>query len=85
MLLRTYEDKNVSIEKAWQWVINLKNSLTNVHGFSPYQLVFSFNRKLPNIFMNRPPAIEEPTISKLVADNVNAMHSARKAFAANKS
>ena len=56
--------------------------MTNVHGFSPYHLVFSFHPKLPNIFLNRPPALEEPNISKLVADNLNAMRSVRKAFAA---
>ena len=80
MLLKTFEDENVSIEIALQWVINLKNSLTNVHGFSPYQLLFGFNSKLPNI--DRPPALEEPNISKLLADNLNAMRSTRKAFVA---
>ena len=85
MLLQTCEDKNISIEIALQWVINSKNSLTNVHGFSPYQLVFSFSPKLPHIFINRPPALEEPNISKLVAYNLNAMHSARKAFVASES
>ena len=80
MLLKTFEDENVSIEIALQWVINLKNSLTNVHGFSPYQLLFGFNSKLSNI--DRPPALEEPNISKLLADNLNAMRSTRKAFVA---
>lgn len=37
-----------------------------------------------NICINRPPALEEPNISKLVADNLNAMHSARKAFSKRK-
>ena len=54
--------------------------MTNVHGFSSYQLVFGFNLKLPDIFINRPSVLEEPNISKLVADNLNAMRSARKAF-----
>ena len=46
------------------------------------QLVFGFNPKLSNIFTNRLPALEEPNISKLVADN---LRSARKAFVASES
>ena len=46
-----------------------KNSLTIVYGFSLDQLLFGFNPKLPNIFVNRPPALEEPNVLKLVADN----------------
>ena len=38
-----------------------------------------------NYLTNRPPALEEPNISKLVADNLNAMRSARKAFMASES
>ena len=75
MLLKTCEDKNFSMEIALQWVINSKSSLTNVHGFSSYQLVFSFDPKLPNIFINTAPVLHEPNISKLIADKLNAMHS----------
>ena len=85
MLLKTCEDKIVSIEIALQWVINSKNYLTNVHGFSHYQLVFGFNLKLPNIFINTPSVLEEPNISKLVVDNLNAMRSASKAFVTSES
>ena len=38
-----------------------------------------------NYLTNRPPALEEPNISKLVADDLNAMQSARKAFMASES
>ena len=51
------------------------------HGFSPYQLVFGFNPKLPKKFLNIPPALEEPNTSKFVADNLNAMRSTRNARA----
>ena len=50
--------------------------------FFTLQLVFGFNPKLSNIFTNRLPALEEPNISKLVADN---LRSARKAFVASES
>ena len=68
-----------SLEIALQWVINAKNSLLNVHGFSPYQLVFSTNPRLPNVLSNRPPALEGLSESKIVASNLS-MHEARKAF-----
>ena len=43
MLLKTCEESGSGLEIALQWVINAKNSLSNVHGFSPYQLVFGMN------------------------------------------
>ena len=70
------EDENVNIEIALQWVINLKNYLIKCSWFSFL---------LPNIFINKLPALEEPNISKLIADNVNAMHSARHPFVTSES
>ena len=43
MLLKTCEESGSDLQIALQWVINAKNSLSNVHGFSPYQLVFGMN------------------------------------------
>ena len=80
MLLKTCEENGSSLEIALQWVINAKNSLSNVHGFSRYQLVFSMNPRLPNILSNRPPALEGLSESKIVASNLGSMHEARKAF-----
>ena len=39
------------------WCLNAKNSLANVHGLSPFQLVFGQNPKLPSTFTNEPPAL----------------------------
>ena len=50
------------------------------HGFSPYILLFGSNPKLPIVLSNKPPAIEEFTSSKLIADNLNAMQRAQEAF-----
>ena len=52
MLLKTCEESGSSFEIALQWVINTKNSQSNVHGFSPYQLVFDMNPRLPNVLSN---------------------------------
>ena len=66
MLLKTCKDKNFSMEIALQWVTNSKSSLTNVHGFSSYQLVFSFDPKLPNIFINTAPVLDDQTFQNLL-------------------
>ena len=79
-LLKTCEDTGASVEVALQWVINAKNSLTNIHGFSPCQLVFGRNPRLPNVLCNRPPALESINESKVVAENLRSMHNARQAF-----
>ena len=38
MLDKTLEDTNTYFELALSWYANAKNSLTNVYGFSPFQL-----------------------------------------------
>ena len=60
------------------------NSLSNAHGFSPCILVFGSNPKLPSVLNKKPPALEEFTSLKLIADNLNAMQRAREAFIRNK-
>ena len=82
MLDRVLGDLNCNFEIALAWCVNAKNSLQNVHGFSPYQLVFGHNPVLPNPFNNKPPAFEdtESRSSEIVRTNLNALHSSRVAF-----
>ena len=56
---------------------NAKNSQRNFHGFSPNQLVFGQNPNFPCIFPDKLPALEVFTTSKIVAQNLNAMHCAK--------
>ena len=79
MLTKTLEDGNCKLETALAWAVNAKNSLHNVHGFSPYQLVFGKNPKLPGVLVNKLPA-NQPPVGQQVASNLNAMHRARVAF-----
>ena len=72
------EDTKCSVEVALCWAINAKNSLQNIHGFSPYQLVFGHNPNLPSVLTNKLPALEGVSESHLVADLLNALHSARR-------
>ena len=53
-VMRDYQDLN--IDQALTWAVVAKNSLTNHFGFSPYQLVFGRNPKLPNVTNDPPPS-----------------------------
>ena len=73
-------DVNCSVEVALCWAVNAKNSLQNIYGFSPYQLVFGRNPNLPSVFTDKLPALEGVSTSELVADHLNAMHAMRREF-----
>ena len=54
MLNRFLKESTNNIHTAVAWAINAKNSLTNIHGFSPYQLEISQNRILPCAATSKP-------------------------------
>ena len=70
----------MSLEVAIAWAVTAVNSMTNVRGFSPYQLVFGKQIKLPNILEDPPPAWEEPERSKTLLDTLQAIHAARESY-----
>ena len=70
----------IDLDTALAWICSAKNSLTNVYGFSPHQLVFGRNPKLPNILDSPPPAREVKAQSKALLEMLNAMHKARESF-----
>ena len=81
MIDAVIEETHCKPEIAVAWAVNSKNSLNNTFGFSPYQLVFGKNPEVPNIMSYRNlPALNEETCSRIVAENLNAMESARKSF-----
>ena len=81
MMDKVLEDpQNINIDLALAWCINAKNSLANVHGFSPFQLALGQNPKLPSTFTDKPPAFLEHNTSKVLTDNLMALHKAREAF-----
>ena len=73
-------DPSLKPEVALCWAVNAKNSLETYQGFSPSQIVFGENPRLPAIYAAGPPGLEETTMSKAMADHINALHSAREAF-----
>ena len=76
-VLRDYPQ--LSLKAALTWACTAKNSLTTVHGYSPFQLVFGRNIRLPNILNDPPPTYEIKTMSKALADNLAAIHATREA------
>ena len=64
-ILERIEDDfpDLDIDTKLAWACMAKNSLSNVYGFSPNQLVFGRNPKLPNILTDGPVSWEEGTVS----------------------
>lgn len=79
-VLKIKEESQCSIETALAWAVAARNALHNNHGFSPSQLVFSFNPNLPNIGEDSPPALENVTSSQIVANNLMALRKSREEF-----
>ena len=82
MTLKIKEETQCSSSTALCWALQAKNSMSNVYGFSPMQLVMGYNPKIPALddnFINLG-QLERKSSSEIVATNLNAMHQARKAF-----
>ena len=80
MLDKVLSDTSCSINTALAWCINAKNSLSNVHGFSPYQLAIGTNPRLPSTLTDNLPALTTDSTSKSLSENLQALHKAREAF-----
>ena len=80
MVMKTMEDSNCSFENALMWSIASHNSLANVYGFAPNQLVMGRNATYPSVLYDKLPALENDFTSELVRENLNALHSARENF-----
>ena len=82
MTIKTREDSKCSWEIALSWALSAKNSMQMFGGYSAYQLTMGRNPSLPNVIDNKLPAMEGPScVSKVVEDNLRAMHKAREEFA----
>ena len=62
-------ETGVSLEVALAWSVAAKNSIHNVYGFSPNQLVYGRNPIYPNILDADLPALEESTSSQILANH----------------
>lgn len=80
ILMKIKHEQDLDWETALNWALMAKNSLHNVHGYSPYQLVFGRNPNIPSALTDQPPALEGTTTSEVVRNHINALYSARQAF-----
>ena len=75
-----FQDPSLRLEVGLCWALNAKNSLESYQGFSPSQLVFGENPRLPALYSAGPPGLEEVRVSKAMMEHIQALHSAREAF-----
>ena len=80
MMNKTLQESQFSLDLALSWYLNPRNSLTNVHGFLPFQLALGQNSKLLPTFIDKPPALTPSSTSKILSNNLAALHKAREAF-----
>ena len=85
MINKTRDDTGCDIEMATMWAVAAHNSLFNVHGFSPFQLVYGKNPSIPALQSAKPPALGEESSSEMVRKNLNALHAARQLHIRNES
>ena len=82
MLDKIIDETDCDISLAVSWCVNTKNSLHNVHGFSPYQLTLGMNPKLPSTLSEKFPAVTNKPVTKVTSQNLEALHKAREALIA---
>lgn len=82
MIEAIIDETKCNLNIAVSWATNAKNSLNNVWGFSPHQLVFGQNPKIPSLLNEevKLSMLNEHTVSKIVADHLTALTTARKKF-----
>ncbi len=74
------DNPEIDLETAVAWACAAKNSLSTVHGFSPFQLVFGRQPNIPNIIDEPPNVLESKSHSKALEDQLKALHECRAAF-----
>ena len=84
MLDKVLEETQCDLELAIVWHVSTKNSHSNIHGFSPYQLAISTNPKLPSVINYKAPALTATPLRNITSNNLKAIHKARVAFIASK-
>ena len=80
ILLKVKRDNRCDWKIALDWALMAKNSMHNVHGYSPYQLVFGQNPNLPSVLTDKPPALEGTGEGTWIAQHITTLHATRRAF-----
>ena len=69
-----------SLEDAVCWATSSKNSLANIEGYSPNQLVFGINPNYPSVLRSELPALEECDEAGHIKKILKAQSEARECF-----
>ncbi|XP_063683937.1 uncharacterized protein LOC134818355 [Bolinopsis microptera] len=82
MIKSLLEEMRCDPEIAIAWSVSAKNSLSNTYGFSPHQLVFGTNPRVPGIMEENmtPGTLNHEGVLKIVSDHLNALSLARLKF-----
>ena len=75
-----HDHPDMALDTALAWACTAKNTLANVYGYSPYQLVLGQNPRLPNIIDDPPPTWEVKSMSKKLTEHLTALHATRKEY-----
>lgn len=85
MVAKIQADCRCTLELALSWATSAKNAMSSTYGFSPNQLVFGQNVRLPDVHNDKLSAHNESCSSALIANHLIALHKARQAFVAQES
>ena len=64
-------------ETLLQWAVFVKNSTTTTSGWTPYQIVFGRNPKVPCLLTSNIAGLREEVVSRQMLENLNALEQGR--------
>ena len=74
------QNPNMAVDLSLKNFIFAKNCLESHLGFTPYQLVFGHNPRLPSVLNDDIPALETTSFSIFVADHFKLLEASRSGF-----
>ena len=79
LTVKIINDVGCTPEVGVNWAVNARNTLVNVYGYSPQQLVLGKNSSIQSDEVNLP-SLNQTAVSKYVSENLNAIAVARSEF-----
>ena len=73
------ERPNIDAQEALGWALHAHNSYPGTHGWSPFQLTYGRNPRIPGVGNNRLPVLTG-TVTEVVASHINNLLSAQKNY-----
>ena len=73
-------DPEMSEQNALDYALHARNMETNNKGFSPFQIVYGENPRIPGILTSTPPSLSSKFESEDIRKHILRVHMAREAF-----